>query len=145
MIRQSFAIPVDAPPDRVFGWLTDAGNQTRWDSTVISITASAEVWRKGTTLMEIRRFGANEVELHSIVAELEQDASFTVRSLSGDHVESRWELKRDGMGGTRLRYEREIGATGLGRLVQALNAGKLKRRTEHDFRHLPALIEVDVR
>ena len=144
MITHHVELDLDAVPQAVFDWLTDARNHPRWDDTSVEMELlQPGPWRAGSEFREVRRMGGRRVEFRSRLASLERGRGFDTESLSGPEFHGHWRVEPAGST-TRLRWWCEMKVGGPARLVEPLIARSFRRQVSANFARLKTLIEADL-
>ena len=84
MLRCSADVRVDRPVEKVFAWLTDAGNQGKFDKSSLKMELlTPGPWRTGSQFRELRDLGGRKTEVLSEITELEPNRRFVIHSKTG--------------------------------------------------------------
>ena len=144
MLKFSADLRVNRPLEKVFAWLTNAGNQGKFDKSSLKMEAlTPGPWRTGTQFRELRDLGGRKTEVLSEIAELVPNQRFIIRSKTGPGWLGAWELEPEGAG-TRLRWTGQMTMKGFGRLLEPLIGKQMRSQIERQFSQLPHLIEADI-
>ena len=66
MLKFSSDLKVNRPVDKVFAWVTNAGNQGKFDKSSLEMEAlTPGPWRTGTQFRELRDLGGRKTEVLS--------------------------------------------------------------------------------
>jgi hypothetical protein len=142
VITQSLAIQVDVAPADVFGWLTDAANHPRWDSSSLRMDPDETPWRTGTTFTELRRIGPRKVEIRSRCASLKEGSAFEIESLTGPEFHGHWRIRPQSRG-TLIEWSGQMRLGGARRVFEPLVQRGFRRSTARNFARLKSVIEAD--
>jgi len=103
MLKFSADLRVNRPLEKVFDWLTNAGNQGKFDKSSLKMELlTPGPWRTGSQFRELRDLGGRKSEVLSEVSELEPNRRFVIRSKTGPDWLGIWIFEPEGTG-TRLR------------------------------------------
>jgi Polyketide cyclase / dehydrase and lipid transport len=72
MLKFSADLKVNRPVAKVFAWLTNVANQSKFDKSSLKMELlTPEPWRAGSQFRELRDLGGRKTEVLSEVSELE--------------------------------------------------------------------------
>src|SRR5215211_2148436 len=144
MLRFSAEIKVNRPVEKVFAWLTNPENQSKFDKSSLKMEAlTPGPWRTGSQFRELRDMGGRKTIVLSELAELEPNRRFVVRSKTGSGWLGVWDFEPDGSG-TQLHWRGELSMKGLARLLEPLIGKQMRPQIEQQFAQLPGLIEGEI-
>ena len=144
MLKFSADLRVNRPVDKVFAWLTDAGNQGKFDKSSLSMELlTPGPWQSGSQFRELRDVGGRKTEILSEIAELEPNKRFVIRSKTGPGWLGIWLFEPDGTG-TKLHWTGQLSMKGLARLFEPLIGKQMRSQIGQQFSALPKLIETEI-
>jgi uncharacterized protein YndB with AHSA1/START domain len=144
MLKFSADVKVDRPVDKVFAWLTNAGNQGKFDKSSLKMEAlTPGPWRAGSQFRELRDLGGRKTEVLSEIAELEPNRRFVIRSKTGPGWLGTWVFEPEG-NGTRLLWTGQLTMKGFARLLEPLIGRQMDAQISRQFDQLPQLIESEI-
>ena len=145
MLKFSADLTVNRPVEKVFAWLVNADNQSKFDKSSIEMEAiTPGPWRAGTQFRELRDLGGRKIEVLSEIAELEPNRRFVIRSKTGPGWLGTWNFEPEGTG-TRLRWTGQLSIKGFARLFEPLIGKQMRPQIERQFSQLPDLIESELK
>jgi uncharacterized protein YndB with AHSA1/START domain len=102
VISVSHSIDIDAPPERVFAYLTDPANLPAWQDAEEVRQLTPGPVGAGTRFREVHKaMGVRRVEITEVVI-FEPGRRFEIRVVDGPPVDGRWDFEPAAGGGTRL-------------------------------------------
>jgi hypothetical protein len=144
MLKFSADLRVNRPVDKVFAWLTDAGNQGKFDKSSMAMELlTPGPWQSGSQFRELRDVGGRKTEILSEIAELEPNKRFVIRSKTGPGWLGTWLFEPDGTG-TKLHWTGQLSMKGLARLFEPLIGKQMRSQIGQQFSRLPKLIETEI-
>jgi carbon monoxide dehydrogenase subunit G len=144
MLKFSADFRVNRPVDKVFVWLTDTNNQSKFDKSSLAMELlTPGPWRSGSQFRELRDLGRRKTEVFSEVAELEPNKRFVIRSKTGPDWLGTWMFEPDGTG-TKLHWTGQLGMKGFARLLEPLIGKQMRSQIDQQFLGLPKLIEAEI-
>lgn len=137
MLKLSADVKVKRPVEKVFAWLTDAGNQGKFDKSSLKMESlTPGPWRVGSQFRELRDLGGRKTEGLSEIAELELNRRFVIRSRTGPGWLGTWLFEPEG-NGTRLRWTGQLTMKGFARLLEPLIGSQMDAQISSQFGQLP--------
>jgi hypothetical protein len=135
-------IVIDRPVEAVFGFVHDATNDARWQTTIVeSRVLTPGRMGIGTRVAQVRRFLGVRFETAFEVTAFEPYRSSSVRTVSGP-IPAAGSYLFDSLGqSTRLTGILELEAAGLFSLAEPVFARMASRELETNLGHLKDLIE----
>jgi polyketide cyclase/dehydrase/lipid transport protein len=144
MLKFSADLKVNRPVDKVFAWLTNAGNQGKFDKSSLEMEAlTPGPWQTGTQFRELRDLGGRRTEVLSEIADLVPDRRFIIRSKTGPGWLGTWEFEPEGAG-TRLHWTGQLTMKGFARLLEPLIGKQMRSQIDKQFAQLPHLLEAEI-
>jgi carbon monoxide dehydrogenase subunit G len=144
VLRMDHTVRIARPPADVFGYLTDVGKLTEWQSSAVEARAEGEL-RVGARIKEIRNFLGRRAESTLEVSEYEPGRKFSLRVLSGPLLfEVRHALTPEGEG-TRLDWVAEADTSRFPKLAVRMMAGTAERQFKGDLERLKRVLEGNAR
>ncbi|HQV95876.1 MAG TPA: SRPBCC family protein, partial [Anaerolineales bacterium] len=108
MLKFSADLLVKRPVDKVFAWLTDANNQSKFDKSSIKMELlTPSPWQTGSQFREVRDLGGRKTDVLSEISELETNKRFVIRSKTGPVWLGTWGFEAEG-NNTRLRWTGQL-------------------------------------
>jgi hypothetical protein len=144
MLKFSANLKVNRPVEKVFGWLTKAENQGKFDKSSLKMEVlTPGPWRTGTQFRELRDMGGRQTEVLSELAELEPNRRFVVRSKTGPGWLGIWDFEPDGAG-TQLHWTGQLTLKGFARLLEPIIGKQMRAQIKQQFAQLSHLIEDEI-
>src|SRR6185369_12310317 len=108
MLKFSADVRVNRPVDKVFAWLTNADNQSKFDKTSLAMELlTPSHWQTGSQFRELRNLGGRKTEVYSEIIDFETNKRFVIRSKTGPEWLGTWSFESEGTG-TRLRWTGQL-------------------------------------
>ena len=144
MLKFSADLLVKRPVDKVFAWLTDANNQSKFDKSSIKMELlTPSPWQTGSQFREVRDLGGRKTDVLSEISELETNKRFVIRSKTGPVLLGTWGFEAEG-NNTRLRWTGQLTMKGFARLFEPLIGGQMRPQIEKQFAALPQIMESEI-
>ena len=144
MLKFSADLRVNRPVNKVFAWLTDTNNQSKFDKSSLAMELlSPGPWRSGSQFRELRNLGGRKTEVFSEIADLEPNKRFVIRSKTGPDWLGTWMFEPDGTG-TKLHWTGQLSMKGFARLLEPLIGKQMRSQIDQQFSALPGLIETEI-
>jgi len=144
MLKFSANLKVNRPVDKVFAWLTDTNNQSKFDKSSLAMELlTPGPWKSGSQFRELRDLGGRKTEVFSEIAELETNKRFVIRSKTGPGWLGTWMFEPDGTG-TKLHWTGQLSMKGFARLLEPLIGKQMRSQIDQQFSRLPGLIEAEI-
>ena len=135
-------LTVNAPPETVFGYVTDPEKATVWQSSLLEAQFQPEgPVRRGSEIHEIRKLLGRRIESTAEVTDFEQNRLFGGRVRSGPIPWSFRYTFEDADGATRIHFHIEGEPGGFFRLAEPLVVRTLEKQLDSDFATLKELAE----
>lgn len=136
-------IEIDRPPADVFAYATDPVRFPEWQRDVHAASVDGDPLVVGTRFKTVRRFAGAEQTLVQEVSEVDQPRRWVARAVSGP-IRPKASLTLEPLdGGTRTRvtFEIEYTAGGLGKVILPLVVRQTKSAAPASFRLLKENLE----
>jgi len=144
MLKFSADLRVNRPVNKVFAWLTDTNNQSKFDKSSLAMELlSPGPWRSGSQFRELRNLGGRKTEVFSEIADLEPNKRFVISSKTGPGWLGTWLFEPDGTG-TKLHWTGQLSMKGFARLLEPLIGKQMRSQIDQQFSALPGLIETEI-
>ena len=142
MIKQDFTQEINAPVEKVFAFVADFRNNSKWQGGVIESTQTPDgPTQVGTKVKDVRTFLGQKLEGAYEVTELVPNKKVAFKSTSGP-IQFQFEETFEPMGGgTKLTAHVEMEAKGFFKLAEGALAGNLKKEFEAQAVKLKMLLE----
>lgn len=142
MVTQEFTQQINAPIEKVFAFVTDFRNNSKWQNGVIESSQTPEgPTQAGTKVKDIRTFLGQRLESTYEVTEFVPNQKISFKSTSGPIQFMFMESFESAGGGTKLTAQVEMEAKGFFKLAEGALAGNLKKEFESQAEKLKALLE----
>jgi uncharacterized protein YndB with AHSA1/START domain len=142
MIKQDFSQQINAPVEKVFAFVADFRNNSKWQDGVIESTQTPEgPTQVGTKVRDVRTFLGQKLEGTYEVTEFAPNARIVFKSTSGPiqfQFEQTFESVR---GGTKLSAHVEMEAKGFFKLAEGALGNNLKKTFEEQSAKLKSMLE----
>lgn len=141
-MKLQHSVVINRPIEQVFAFVTDLGNEKRWQPEIESIEFTSDgPMGVGTTFRETRRTFGRRYEWHFEVTQFEPNKIFCIQTLSGATPYQGCRLFEPAPGGTRVTEQGELQTTGLLKLLDPLMARLSRKPLKAAYDNLKALLE----
>jgi len=145
MIPTDVSVVINQPVEKVFAYVTNWDNDTRWQSDLLeSQQTSKGPLGVGTTGRRVQRFLGRRFESTNEITEYELNRKVGFRSTSGP-------IRYDGSytfesveGGTKFTWATRAETQGFFKITDAIGARMYKRQVDANLKNLKDLIEAEV-
>jgi uncharacterized protein YndB with AHSA1/START domain len=142
MVKQDFTQEIKAPVEKVFAFVSDFRNNSKWQDGVIESTQSPDgPTQVGTKVKDKRTFLGQKLEGTYEVTEFVPNKKVAFKSTSGP-IQFSFEQTFESMaGGTKVSAHVEMEGSGFFKLAEGALAGNLKKEFEAQAAKLKTLLE----
>jgi uncharacterized protein YndB with AHSA1/START domain len=142
MITQDFTQEIDAPVGKVFAFVSDFRNNSKWQDGVIETTQTPDgPTQVGTKVKDVRTFLGQKMDSTFEVTEFEPDKKVAFKSTSGP-IQFMFEQTFESTGGgTKLSVHVELEAKGFFKLAEGALGNNLKKTFEEQSVKLKSMLE----
>ena len=144
MIHEIASIDINSPVEKVFDFMSDPRNRTRYDPDLIEVRQTPQPpMVVGTRIVEVRGMLGIQREMVTEVSELEQNQLIAYRTLERDPTNAFGSYRFDSIPeGTRLTLDFTLDPKGITGLFAPLMARGLKRDIQSGLENIKAVLEV---
>jgi carbon monoxide dehydrogenase subunit G len=142
MVQQDFTQQINAPVEKVFAFVSDFRNNSKWQTGVIESTQTPDgPTQVGTQVKDRRTFLGQKMEGTYEVTEYVPSKKLAFKSTSGP-IQFRFAQDFESMGeGTKISVHVEMEAGGFFKPAEGALAGNLKKEFESEAATLKSLLE----
>lgn len=142
MVHMEHTVVINAPIDRVFAYVTDFSNTSKWHKNMKRVgLRSASPIRLGSTYDWIETFAGKTMDLSGEITSWDPPHCFTWRPLDGPYpMTGGWSFATDGIATTVTRHS-DTELSGLLRFVSMLMSRMARRQVSQELDELKRLIE----
>jgi carbon monoxide dehydrogenase subunit G len=142
MINQEISQEINAPVEKVFAFVTDLRNVTKWQTGIVESTQTPDGPTKvGSQNKIVRTLLGQRVEATIEVTELVPNKKFAARSKSGPLQLGLTQTYESVGAGTKLTFQIEMEAGGFFKLAEGVLAGNMKKELEAQAAKLKQVLE----
>ena len=142
MVKQDFTTEIKAPVEKVFAFVTDFRNASKWQDSVIESTQTPDgPTQLGTVNKTVRTFVGQRIEANIEVVEFVPNKKFGIKSSGGPIQFSLVQSFEQAGGGTKISSHVEMEAGGVLKLAEGAIAGGLKKEFDSQTAKLKTLLE----
>lgn len=142
MITQDFTQEINAPVEKIFAFVSDFRNNSKWQDGVIESTQTPDgPTNVGTTVKDKRTFLGQKMESTYEVTEFVPNKKMVFKSSSGP-VQFQFSQTFESTGGrTKMTAHVEMETKGFFKLAEGAIAGNLKKNFEDQSAKLKSMME----
>ena len=142
MVKLDFTQQINAPVEKVFPFVTDFRNNTKWQSGIIESSQTPDgPTQVGTLNKVVRTFLGQRIEATIEVVELVPNKKFAIRSVNAPIHLSMQQTYEPAEGGTKINIHVEMEGAGFFKLAEGALAGNVKKEFEAQTQKLKELME----
>lgn len=138
------SITINQPVEKVFAFLTDSRNITKWQPDIIEYKASVEgPAQVGTQVTDVRTIilGQKMESVYEITA-VEPNERMSIKSISGPvPYQSHFLFESESSSATKLTINAEIEPMGFFKLVEGMLIGALRKQLETELAAVKQILE----
>jgi uncharacterized protein YndB with AHSA1/START domain len=140
MIKVENSITINAPVEKVFAFVTDPDNSTKWQGGVDAVEYDGEQ-TVGGKYTEVRKFMGREMRTTLEVTRLEENKLWAAKTLSGPVPYEVTVTYEPAGGGTKMTTTVEAEPGGFFKLAEGAVRKQLESGLEEDSQTLKSMIE----
>lgn len=139
-VQQSTTI--NQPIEKVFAYLTDSRNVTKWQTAIIETRATVEgPAQVGSKVTDVRTFIGQKMESTYEITEVEPNARMAFKSISGPFPYQGAITFQSLGNATEVTFAIEMEPKGFFKLAEGMLAGNINKELEGDLGRAKQLLE----
>jgi len=139
------SITINQPVEKIFAFLTDSRNITKWQPDIIEYRATVEGPAQiGTQVTDVRTFLGRKMESVYEITAVEPNKRMCIKSISSPFpYQGNFLFEPESSSATKLTVDAEIEPKGFFKLVEWMLIGALRKQLETELSVVKQVLETE--